>query len=158
MCAKVHLPSRGAWGSRCAQGPAVAPAGRFDESPITNLLSRPSRGFTLLEVLIALAIVALALVALTRTAVVEVRDFDALRERTLAGWVASNVLAETRLGASRMIGRSDGRLEFAARPWRWTREIQATPNAEIRRVDIQVFAADGQRPSATLHGFTATTP
>jgi general secretion pathway protein I len=90
--------------------------------------------------------------------VVEVRDFDALRERTLAGWVASNVLAETRLGTSRAIGRSDGRLEFADRPWRWTREIQATPNAEIRRVDIQVFAADGQRPSATLHGFTAATP
>jgi len=123
------------------------------------LRSAPAcRGFTLLEVLIALAIVALALVALARTAMVQVRDFDALRERTLAGWVAANVLAETRLGRSVAVGRADGRLEFADRSWRWTREIQATPNPEIHRVDIQVFAAEGRQPSATLHGFAATTP
>ncbi|MBN8728577.1 MAG: type II secretion system minor pseudopilin GspI [Xanthomonadales bacterium] len=158
MHPKAHLNGRGAGRSRRTPGIADGRAHCLNDSRFPIPYSRPSSGFTLLEVLIALAIVALALVALTRTAMVQVRDFDALRERTLASWVASNVLAETRLGASRMIGRSDGRVEFAGRPWRWTREIQATPNAEIRRVDIQVFAVGEQRPSATLHGFAAAAP
>ena len=109
------------------------------------------RGFTLLEVLIALAVVSLALLALTRTAAIQVANFDALRERTLAGWVAANVLAETRLAsATPPTGRSDGEVELAARHWRWTRDVRATPDAQIRRVDIQVFAADASGPSASL--------
>ena len=63
-------------------------------------MSAGRRGFTLIEVLIALAVIALALLGLTRVAALQVRDFDALRERTLAVWVASNVLAETRLAAT----------------------------------------------------------
>ena len=113
-----------------------------------------ARGFTLIEVLIALAVVALALLALTRTAGLQVRGFDALRERTLAGWVAANVLTETRL-ANRFppIGRSDGRMQLAGRDWRWTRDVKATPNAEIRRIDIGVSLGETPAPSATLVGF-----
>ena len=81
--------------------------------------ARMRRGFTLIEVLIALAVVALALLGLTRVAALQVRDFDALRERTFAGWVAANALEETRLGASLpSTGRSDGHVEFAARSGR----------------------------------------
>jgi len=59
---------------------------------------RRSCGFTLLEVLIALLVLALALLALMRTAAVQVDNFAALRERTLAGWLAQDLLTETRLG------------------------------------------------------------
>lgn len=115
------------------------------------------RGFTLIEVLIALAVIALALLALTRTANVQVQAFDALRERTLAGWVAADVLTDTRLaGAFPATGHSDGHLQLAARDWRWTRDVQATPNAEIRRIDIQVFLGDASEPSAALSGFSGT--
>lgn len=115
---------------------------------------RPSAGFTLLEVLIALAVVALALLALTRAASVQVQSFDALRERTLAGWVAANTLTETRLAnAFPPTGRSEGRTRLAERDWRWTREVQSTPDAGIRRIDIRVFAGDAQEPSASLSGF-----
>jgi general secretion pathway protein I len=112
------------------------------------------RGFTLIEVLVALAVVALALLGLTRTAALEVRDFDALRERTLAGWVAANVLADARLAtALPSTGRSDGHVEFASRQWRWTRDVRATPDPELRRIDIQVFAGQAREPSASLSGF-----
>jgi general secretion pathway protein I len=114
-------------------------------------------GFTLLEVLIALAVVALAMLALTRTATLQIGSFDALRERTLAGWVAANVLAETRLAtALPTTGRSDGRVEFASRAWRWTRDVRATPDPVIRRIEVQVFLGDASEPSATLSGFSAS--
>jgi general secretion pathway protein I len=115
------------------------------------------RGFTLIEVLVALAVVALALLGLTRVATMQVRDFDALRERTLAGWVAANVLEETRLAASLpATGRSDGRVEFAARSWRWTRDVSGTPDAQMRRVVIRVFAGDDGEPVASLSGFAGS--
>ena len=114
-------------------------------------------GFTLIEVLIALAVIALALLALTRTASMQVRDFDALRERTLAGWVAANALTETRLASPfPATGRSDGHMQLAGREWRWTREVLATQNAEIRRIDIRVFDGESIQPSATLSGFAGT--
>jgi general secretion pathway protein I len=113
-----------------------------------------ARGFTLIEVLIALAVVALALLALTRAATVQVRSFDGLQERTLAGWVAANTLTETRLASAfPATGRSEGRTRLGERDWRWTREVEATPDPAIRRIDIRVFAGEAREPSATLSGF-----
>lgn len=115
------------------------------------------RGFTLLEVLVALLVVALALVALMRTAGSGVRQLDALRERTLAGWVAANVLTETRLAAALPdTGRSDGEARLGGREWRWRRDIQATPVATVRRIRIEVRLAGSDAPSAHLEGFSGS--
>lgn len=119
------------------------------------------RGFTLVEVLVALAVVAIALLALTRAAGVQVQSFDGLRERTLAGWVAANVVTETRLASTfPATGRSDGRATFAGREWRWERDVKATADPEIRRIDVRVYAGAAHDPSASLSGFagTALTP
>lgn len=139
------------------------PFGRmgFGRSTGMNRAPRLRGGFTLIEVLIALAVIALALVALTRTASIEVRGFEQLRERNLAGWVAANVLTDTRLASNfPAIGLVDGRVRLADREWRWTREVQATANADVRRIDIRVFRDAEREPSATLSGFagTALTP
>ena len=116
------------------------------------------RGFTLIEVLVALAVVALALLGLSRTAALEVGDFDALRERTLAGWVASNVLEETRLApALPATGHSDGETELASRRWRWTRDVTSTPVADVRRIEIHVFRGGSHDSAATLIGFAGST-
>jgi|SRR5690606_34345710 len=117
------------------------------------------RGFTLLEVLIALVVVALALLALTRTAGSQVSRFDGLRERTLAGWVAANVLSETRIATPLpAVGKRDGRARLGNRDWRWSLQVQATDDADMRRLDVQVFAGDATEPSASLTGFGSSQP
>ncbi len=114
-----------------------------------------SRGFTLLEVLIGLLVLALALVALSRTAANQVNAFAALRDRTFAGWLAQEVLTETRLTASFPDpGKTDGRRRYAGRDWRYDVVIAATEVNTIRRIDVHVFNGADPNPVATLVGFT----
>jgi len=53
-------------------------------------------GFTLVEVLVAVAIISIALLSALRAAGQGTNQLDALRSRMLAGWVAENRLAEDR--------------------------------------------------------------
>ena len=91
-----------------------------------------SRGFTLLEVLVALLVLALALLALSRTAANQVDAFGAMRERAIAGWLAADVLAQTKLATPfPATGTNDGRRRFGGRDWRYDVVVQGTPVASI---------------------------
>ncbi|TAN54806.1 MAG: type II secretion system protein GspI [Betaproteobacteria bacterium] len=117
-------------------------------------------GFTLIEVLVALAIVSIALLSALHAAGLGANNVGELRSRLLAAWVAENRLAEHRarsdwlpLGLARG-GASEGGLEFS-----WTEEVIATPNAAFRRVDIRIFAAgDESHRLAHLVGFVVNAP
>lgn len=113
-------------------------------------------GFTLLEVLIGLLVLALALLALIRTAATQVNAFGELRGRTLAGWLAADVLTETRLATPFPApGKSDGRRRFGGRDWRWELEVQMTPVATVRRLDVRIYVAnDRGAPLVDLVGFS----
>ena len=118
---------------------------------------RPARdgGFTLLEVLVAVFVLALALLALMRTAAVQVDAFGDLRARTLAGWLAENLLAETRLASALpATGSSSGRRRFGDADWRYEVRVQGTDVPTIRRIDVRVFAGDDREHAvAQLYGF-----
>ena len=117
-------------------------------------------GFTLVEVLVALAIISIALLAALRVAGGGTNSAGELRARLLAGWVAQNILADQRAraqwpapGIQRGTQRQGG-IEFA-----WREEIIATPNSAFRRVDIRVFAAPEEAHSlAHLTGFVVNPP
>jgi general secretion pathway protein I len=121
--------------------------------------SKPA-GFTLIEVLVALAIVSIALLAALRAAGQGTTNVGELRARLLAGWVAENLLAEHRargdwlpIGIRRGKEREGG-IEFA-----WREEVIATPNAAFRRIDLFVFAApEESRALAHFTGFVVHPP
>jgi general secretion pathway protein I len=123
--------------------------------------SRSSRsGFTLIEVLVALAIVAVALIAALRVAGQGANNAIDLRARLFAGWVAENRLAEHRArrdwlptGIQKGTQRQGG-IEYA-----WREEVITTPNPAFRRVDIFVSMASTEtRSLAHLVGFVVNPP
>ena len=118
-------------------------------------MPRLRAGFTLVEVLVALAIVSIALLAALRASGQATNAASELRLRLFAGWVAENRLAEHRARGDWLplgVGRgtqSQGGVELA-----WREEVIATPNPAFRRVDVFVSApAEESRTLARLTGF-----
>jgi general secretion pathway protein I len=98
-------------------------ASRWSVNLTAGPLKRHS-GFTLAEVLVALAIVAVALAAASRSVAMSTTSAADTKQRVLAGFVAS-----------------EGSQHQAGIDFRWTVEIVATPNPDLRRVNIRVVGA-----------------
>lgn len=99
-----------------------------------------SRGFTLIEVLVALAIAAIALAAVSRSAAVSTASATEIKLRSLAGYVAENRLGE--LDARRAwppVGVSEGLERQAGLDFPWRVEVFATQHPLLRRVEVQVL-------------------
>lgn len=110
--------------------PAWAPAGG-------------ARGFTLIEVLVALAIVAIGMAAVLGAVGSSADTATYLREKTLAEWIALNQVASARLQAQPPAkGSSDGELDYAGRHWHWHQEVTDGDLPGILRVDVTVQEAD----------------
>lgn len=119
------------------------------------------RGFTLLEVLIALLLLSLSLVAVIRLVTLHAQASVQLRDSTLAQWVAANVIADTRLrNPFPATGRSNGEVTMGQQRWHWELVVATTEEPSIRRLDVSVIAVDGPDDggvAAALSGF-ATRP
>lgn len=110
-----------------------------------------ARGFTLLEVLVALVVVAVAVAALGRAGS-QVLDSQAeLEKRTLALWVADNVLAEFRLEPAIESGRRRGSSSMGGRTWHWEMLVQPAPGGELLRIDVAVYERAGQDAPVLMH-------
>ena len=115
---------------------------------------RRACGFTLLETLVALAILAIALSAAFRAVGATTVSAASLRERTLAHWVAQNRLAELRAsGRFPRMGRHEGEATQGRSRFSWREEVVATPNPLYRRVDVSVFEVGGDSALARLTGY-----
>lgn len=113
-------------------------------------------GFTLVEVLVALAVVAIAMSAVLYGLGQGIDTSAALRDRTVALWVAQNRLAQHQLArAWPSLDTTEGVTEMAGREWHWREQVSATPEPDFRRLDIEVRAASGGEALARLAGFVA---
>ena len=123
-------------------------------------VTRKPAGFTLVEVLVAVAIISVALLSALRAAGQGTQNLDALRARMLAGWVAENRLAEHRaLAAWLPVGVRQGTASEGGQEFRWSEEVVATPNLQFRRVDIRIYVPEDESHSlAHLVGFIVDAP
>jgi len=102
-----------------------------------------SDGFTLVEVLVAVAILAIGLAALFGQISQSVFTAGYLRDSTLAQWVAVARITELRL-ENRFpdIDETDGEIDMASQSWRYTLIISETLWPDLRRIDVSVSFAD----------------
>lgn len=125
---------------------------------ITQL--RTQSGFTLLESLVALAILAIALAAVLRATGASTSHVEALRVRLLADWVAQNRLA---LHAGRgdwlALGTQQGIETQAGIQFAWNEKISSTPNPAFRRIEVNVAASAAPQDSLRhLSGYLVQFP
>jgi len=125
-------------------------------------MSRSStcRGFTLIEVLVALFILAITMAAVSRTASSSIHHVEALRTRVIADWVAQNRLAlHQARGEFLPTGIQTGNEEQAGLTYPWQEEVIATPNPTMRRIIVNVYApGDGKHSLRELTGYLVQYP
>jgi general secretion pathway protein I len=112
--------------------------------------ARPADGFTLIEVMVALAIVAITLGAGIKAAGALSNNAERLAQVSEAQWCADNMLTGLRLAhQSLSVGDSDFACDQLGRSYRGKLVIRPTPNPNFRRVDATMSNEAGQ-PVLTL--------
>ena len=119
---------------------------------------RPAeRGFTLLEIIVALAIAAVGIAAVAKTTGGAASVMQLTEDRMVAVWVADNRLTELRL--SRLwprAGETDRTTLMGGRTWHYREKVSTTADPDLLRVDIDVYGdEEHENFSSSLFGYLA---
>ena len=126
--------------------------------PSSLLKGKSVRGFTLIEVMVALAVVAIALPALLFLLFQQLDGAEYLRQRSVASWIAEDKLGELRLIVARQgalpEGEIAGETEVLDQDWSWWIDQEGTEVPGFIRVEINVARGIDQ-DAAPLHTLVA---
>lgn len=124
-----------------------------------NRLPSAHKGFTLIEVIVALGIIATAMAAVMMTVSANVQNATGLKERTFAHWIAMNKMNELFIQNETewpAIKKTDGSVLMAEHEWFWEQEVEKTEVDTVRRVHIRVRVNENDEyPMTTLVGFVS---
>ena len=117
-------------------------------------MKRRNKAFTLIEVMVALAIIALSLTAVAAKMARMIDTSNAMQERTYASWIAQNKITELRLAnVLPEVTTTSGDVDYASRSWRWRAVVSETGIENLYRVDVEVTSADSNAVIRTVTGF-----
>ena len=121
---------------------------------MTNRRSERSAGFTLVEVMVALAVAGLSLAAVAASIGQMVDAASVIQERTYASWIAQNKIAELRLiNELPEVSTTSGEVDYAGLEWAWRATISETGVENLFRVDVDVSFAGSDDLIRTVTGF-----
>ena len=113
-----------------------------------------SSGFTLIEVMVALAIAALGLAAVAASVSQMVDAATSMQQRSYANWIAQNKIAELRLAnVIPEVSSSSGQVAYAGSDWEWRATISETGVENLFRVDVTVSRPGTDETFRTVSGF-----
>ena len=116
----------------------------------------PSAGFTLIEIMVALAVVAIGLLAMSESLTRSVDLAIQLEIRTIANWVGSNRMAELRMNRDfTASGSSSSQQQMAGQDWRVVDNFYGAADPDIARVEVEVFNETVESPVSTNIGYIA---
>lgn len=100
------------------------------------------QGLTLIEVLVALAIIAISLTAIIKATSENIRATSYLESKSIALWVGQEIMAEVQLGVMQLEGNRDDQtntMTMLDRTWFWRAQEKATPNPHIKQIRVRVY-------------------
>ena len=104
----------------------------------TGKYSYKQKAFTLLEVLVALAVLTLGLGTVIKVSGNQASQLAYLKDKTIALWVANNKVNEIKLTDWPGTGTSSGHEFMADQEWRWKLKVSNTEDKDLRRLEIEV--------------------
>lgn len=114
------------------------------------------RGFTLVEVLVALVIFGVIAASVLKTMQDSVRQQMAMEERLAANWVAQQVLAELRVSSPwPPLGDKSELVPVGEREWQVTVRVESTTEERMRHITIEVASPEAENPTLTLDAWAA---
>ncbi len=118
------------------------------------------RGFTLLELMIALAVLAIVSIAVFSRGGGTLRQLHAMEQRTLARWVAEDEVSRVHLNRGGdnnaiRLGTLRERVTRGDRTWQVVRKVESTSNEWLHRVEVTVYAVEEGREIGPIDTLTA---
>jgi general secretion pathway protein I len=113
----------------------------------TGIKRKMVQGFTLLEILVAIAILAVAGVAVVKSSAEHLNALSVIKEMTFSAWVAENRLSELQLEPKWPPSNKKGKMTLAGREWFWRQEVEKIADKSMRKVTVYVTEQENSKES-----------
>ena len=123
---------------------------KFLRQPVGIGMCHRASGFTLLEVMVALAIFAVAAIAVTKIGMNYTQSISQMNDRTFAHFVAMNELAELEINGAWPEGTGEKTVDEQGQRWLVSHQVYNTISENVRRIEIRVapMSDEGQKPAS----------